>query len=153
MGSELIDAIARAQHANYVKEQTGRGETADDNPSLVSWEELPESLRQSNRRYAEGVRSKLDAIGATAVPGDEGGPFEFTEDELEILARMEHDRWAGDLARDGWVPGPEKDPRHKEHPLLVGWEELSEAEREKDRDAVRNLPAVLSAAGYGIERG
>jgi hypothetical protein len=118
----------------------------------VAWDELPEPLRQSSRRYAEGVKSKLDAIGAKAVIGD-GQPFEFTEDELEMLARIEHDRWAGDLARDGWVPGPVKDPKRKEHPLLVGWDELSEAEREKDRDAVRNIPAVLRDAGYGIGRG
>ncbi|MDX6588636.1 MAG: hypothetical protein QOI31_3109 [Solirubrobacterales bacterium] len=152
MGSELIESIARAQHSNYVREQTARGETSDGNLSLVAWDELPEPLRQSSRRYAEGVKSKLDAIGAKAVVGD-GQPFKFTEEELEMLARFEHDRWAGDLARDGWVPGPVKDPERKEHPLLVGWDELSEAEREKDRDAVRNIPAVLRDAGYGIARG
>jgi hypothetical protein len=154
MGSELIEAIARARHANYVEEQDARGEAASDNPSLVPWDELPESLQQSNRRFAQGVSEKLDAIGVTAVPGGASDEerFEFTDDELEMLARMEHDRWAGDLARDGWTPGPEKDPELKRHPLLVAWDELSEADRDKDRDAVRNVPSTLRSAGYRIVR-
>lgn len=152
MGSELIEAIARAQHENYVREQRGRGETGEDNPSLVSWEELPEPLRQSSRRFAEGAQEKLDAINARAVTLGDSEAFEFTDEEVEMLARQEHERWAGDLTRDGWTPGPEKDPERKEHPLLVPWAKLSEAERDKDRDAVRNLPAVLRAAGFGIAR-
>ena len=79
-------------------------------------------------------------------------PFRFTDQEIEALARIEHDRWAADLERDGWQPGPVKDPVAKEHPLLVPWEELSEDDREKDRVAVRNLPRMLLDAGFAIER-
>ena len=38
----------------------------------------------------------------------------------------------------------------KRHPLLVPWDELPESEREKDRDAFRNLPQMLGLVGYEL---
>ena len=59
-----------------------------------------------------------------------------------------------DLITDGWQPTehPEdvKDPYLKRHPLLVPWEQLSEEEREKDRDSIMSLPTQLATAGYEI---
>ena len=33
---------------------------------------------------------------------------------------------------------------------MVAWEQLSDEEREKDRDAIRDLPAILNAAGFTL---
>jgi hypothetical protein len=99
----------------------------------------------------------LSAAGCAVVPApliDPAGPLPgFSDGEIEELARQEHDRWVADLRRDGWRPttGP-KDPGRKLHPLLVGWEELDEAEREKDRDAARLIPRMLAQAGYELYR-
>ena len=43
---------------------------------------------------------------------------------------------------------PECDKEH--HPSLVPWEALSESEKEKDRDTVRNIPELLELAGFGV---
>jgi hypothetical protein len=153
MGDDLIESIARAQHENYLREQVEHGETVRENPSLVSWDELPAALKQSNRRFAEGVAAKLEEIEVKIVRAEDAPDFAFTGTELEMLARMEHDRWAADLVRDGWRPGDVKDPESKTHPMLVDWDELSEAERDKDRDAVRKIPATLRLAGFRLERG
>ena len=61
--------------------------------------------------------------------------------------------WVADLLGQGWrrTDGP-KDPQRKLHPLLESWEELSEAERDKDRMAVRELPEMLLRAGFEIYR-
>ena len=149
------EALARAMHENYVREQQAKGDGADANPSLVPWEETEESLKESNRRFADGIGEKLRAAGCVVRPasGDSAEvPFQFTDQEIEVLARIEHDRWAADLERDGWRSGPAKDPVAKQHPLLVSWEELSEDDRDKDRAAVRNLPNMLLDAGFAIER-
>jgi hypothetical protein len=70
---------------------------------------------------------------------------------LEELARGEHGRWARDLKSKGWrYTEGSKDATGKRHPLLVPWEELPEPEREKDRDAVRGLPRMLSMVGYEL---
>ena len=79
-------------------------------------------------------------------------PFRFTDDEVEELARIEHERWTSDLVGDGWQRGTVKDAAKKEHPLLVPWSELTEEDRDKDRDAVRSLPRMLLRAGFEIER-
>lgn len=56
-----------------------------------------------------------------------------TPTEVEMFAPPEHARWRRDLEADGWVHGPDSNPGMRMHPVLVDWEELPEAEREKDR--------------------
>jgi hypothetical protein len=149
------EMLARANHLGYVRTQRERGAT--DDVSLASWDDLPDSLRNSNRRFADAIGSALEAIGYTLVPAPvlELSPLSpsFTDDELEHLARREHDRWIADLMRDGWrFTEGEKDPVRKLHPLLVPWSALAEMEREKDRDAVRAIPHLLAQAGLSAVR-
>lgn len=149
-----IGIIAHAKHDDYVARERQRGATPGDNPSMVDWDALPESLRESNSRYAESVASKLAAVGATLVPLDASAvtsDLTLEQDLLEQLAISEHDRWVRDLQADGWhhTSGP-KAPERKLHPLLVPWAELSEGEREKDRDGFRALPGLLARAGYQL---
>lgn len=149
-----IEVVALGRHADYLAQQRSRGERAEDNPSLVPWEELPATLKESNRRFAEGVASALAGLNAELVPltGREA------EDHLAVppaildrMAEMEHARWVRDLERDGWrATDGAKDAARKLHPLMVSWSELSEAEREKDRDAIRGLPDLLRRVGYGL---
>lgn len=151
-----IEVLARAMHENYVREQQTRGNGLASNPSLVPWDEADENLKASNRRFAEGIGEKLEAAGCALRPAAAGKSavpsFRFSDREVEELARIEHDRWMSDLLRDGWRWGAIKDPAKKAHPLLVPWSELSEDDRDKDRDAVRNLPSMLGRAGFEIER-
>ena len=154
----VTEVIARAKHDEYVRAERARGTSPAYNPSMVPWDELPESLRDSNRRFADGIGRKLEATGCALVPAplavDGRGPgFAFTAEEVEDLARGEHDRWTADLVRDGWRPttGP-KDPAARLHPLLVPWEELPESERDKDREPIREIPAMLARAGLRVYR-
>ena len=150
------EVLARATHEHYLAAERGRGVTAADNPSLRPWERLPESLRESNRRFAEGIAAKLQLAGCVAVPRPlvalNGVPFEFDPKQVEPLARLEHERWMEDLQRDNWTAGPEKDPERLTHPNLVPWDQLTEADRDKDREAVRAIPAVLARAGFEVVR-
>jgi hypothetical protein len=147
------EIMARARHEDYCANEQARGMTSDDNPSLVPWTVLPASLKESNRNFARAVRGVLGKRGARLVPlqGPPRVPTFLSGEDLETLARGEHDRWMADLERDGWVfsAGP-KDPVRKTHPLLVEWNELSEPEREKDRDGIRAIPRMLARAGYAI---
>jgi hypothetical protein len=123
------------------------------NPSLVPWDDLAENLKEQNRRFAEGVGRVLSDIGAAVEPLMGPAPYDLpiSGELLERLAREEHSRWVKSLQEDGWKPtaGP-KHAEKKEHPLLVPWEELSDAERAKDRDAFTALPEMLARIGYTI---
>jgi TrkA-N domain/RyR domain len=152
----MNEVLAEAKHEHYVRLEREHGATVDENPSLVPWHELDESLKESNRLFADGVAEKLESTGCTVVPAPLADPkapgFAFTEQEVEELARAEHERWCRDLEREGWRYGDVKDPAGKLHPSLVPWSELPESERDKDRDPVRALPELLALVGFEIRR-
>ena len=150
-----IELMAAARHEDYCASERLRGITSRDNPSLVAWDALPESLKDSNRRFAVAVGSVLGELGAGLVPLS--GPLDpagvpVDAERLETLAQQEHDRWMDDLVRDGWTYSPGvKDPEKRTHPLLVPWEDLDEPEREKDRDSIRAIPRMLARVGYALD--
>ena len=156
-----METLARAIHEDYVRRQRSRATYAEGEPSLLSWDLLPESLKRSNRNQAIFIDAKLDAVGCEVVvlPADEHPVLEdehpvleLEDEEIEHLARMEHERWVAERFGDGWTPGPERDLINKRTPYLVPWDELSEAARDLDRDTVREIPRFLAEAGLGIVR-
>jgi voltage-gated potassium channel Kch len=148
------EILARAIHEDYVRSERAKGHTPETNPSAVPWGELEETYKKSNRRAAEHIRVKLDAIGCDIViTTDWDTPrFEFTPEEVELLGQMEHERWVEEKLSDGWRYSPTKDLEKKTIPYLVPWDELSEADKNKDRNQVRNLPAFLAKARFEIYR-
>ena len=101
-------------------------------------------------RAGRGHLAKLASIGCRIVPDAASTDFSgFSDTELEELSRQEHDRWVDERLAAGYRRGP-RGPRTS--PDLVGWEDLDEARRELDREAVRAIPDVLAAAGMAIER-
>jgi release factor glutamine methyltransferase len=149
-----VETLARAIHEDYVRRQRSRTTYAEGEPSLLPWDLLPESLKRSNRDQAIFIDAKLGAVGCDVVvlPGHEHRVFELEDQEIEFLARMEHERWVAERRGDGWTPGPERDLINKRTPYLVPWEGLSEAARDLDRDTVREIPRFLAEAGLGIVR-
>jgi RyR domain-containing protein/TrkA family protein len=149
------EALARAKHEEYVRHQLARGAAMGDS-LMVPWDALDEQWKEANRAFADGIGAQLAAAGCILVPApliDPHGPlFSFTEEELERLARSEHDRWVADKARNGWRYGPVRDDEARIHPLMVSWEELADAERDKDREPVREVPQMLADAGFEIVR-
>ena len=149
------EIIARAIHDEYVRQQESLGETAETDPSLVPWDELPESLQESNRHQAHHTGMKLQAVGCTisALTDWDAEQFEFTPEEVELMASIEHQRFVEERLRAGWTyaPGPRDVPR-RTSPDLVPWDKLPEPEREKDRNTIRGLPLFLATAGFQIYR-
>ncbi|MFO7696079.1 MAG: NAD-binding protein [Anaerolineae bacterium] len=149
------EVLARAIHDEYLRQQQAEGETPATNPSMVPWDSLPEEKKESNRRQADHVGTKLREIGCGIAPltdWDAAG-FAFTAAEVERLARLEHERWSAEVTAEGWTraEGP-KDSERRTHPSLVSWERLPESEREKDRNTVRELPRFLARAGFQLYR-
>jgi hypothetical protein len=154
LDESALELIARAKHENYLNCELRRGVSKEANPSLVEWRELPESLRRSNRMFAASVGEKLADLGAQLEPiADDPtpGPLAIADDVLDELAQQEHQRWMRDLLADGWryTDGP-KEADNRLHPSLVQWEQLAADEQEKDRDAIRALPAMLALVGYRV---
>ena len=71
---------------------------------------------------------------------------------VEILAENAHDAWAASRLADGWRRGPKVDDLAKEHPNLVPYAQLSEAEKDIDRNVVVAILSTTLALGYEVRR-
>jgi len=72
------------------------------------------------------------------------------ESLVERLAEHNHDVWATQRIAEGWTLGPKRDDQAKQHPDLVPYADLSETEKQYDRNSViETLRAILSL-GYRI---
>ncbi len=148
------EILAQAFHQGYVIDQLAAGQTPEENKSLVPWHHLPEDLKASNRDEADHVRTKLATIGCELVAKPYGMVelIAFTDEEVELLSELEHQRYLDERAAAGWTWGPVRDNEKRTNPSLVPWEELSEDFKGYNRDAVRRIPKVLAKADFEIRR-
>jgi len=151
ISEDLVDQLARAIHRSYLANCADRGDSPLVNSSMRPWEDLPDDKRHANIAQAADIGPKLEAIDCVVIPESDAAPvFGFRDGETELLAKMEHQRWMRERIERGFVYGPSR--TGKQHPDLVDWDNLSETARDKDRDAVRELPGILGEAGFQILR-
>ncbi len=149
------EILAQAIHEEYFRHQSEAGQTPQTNPLMVPWDHLPEEVKESNRRQVDHIGLKLEAVGCSIGPLTDwdAASFQPTPEEIELMAQMEHERWSEELRSEGWTyaPGP-RNATKKTHPALASWESLPEPDKEKNRIAVRELPAFLARAGLEVYR-
>lgn len=151
------EAIARAVHAEYLRHRELRDHDALDRrkaPAAAKpWDDLDERFRESSRRHVDHMLEQLGWLWYEVEPmfdWDEP-PLELADEQVEFLARVEHDRWLRDLVDAGWTEGDRNDAR-KAHPSLVAWERLPDEVADIDRELVSSRPTVLARAGYRLVR-
>jgi len=147
--------LAHALHAEYIRQLATSGEHAQASSAAVPWEELPRWRQDANMLQAGRLAGHLNQIGYSISPRFQWDPppFSFTPEEVEALSQMEHAGWVDAMRRQGWRYAPgDRDSQTKTHPDLVTWTDLPEAEKEKNRHTVRQLPAILGRADFQIER-
>lgn len=147
------ELLARHLHEDYVEARMRAADAAADDESLVSWEQLSENLRRSNRAKADQLASWLRAAGYAIAPLKDwdAAKFEFEPEEIECLAQMEHERYVRERQLDGWTRG-ERDAVRKTNPTLIPYAELQEPDKEKNRAFVRDLPLFLARIGFELVR-
>ena len=70
---------------------------------------------------------------------------------VEQLAEHNHDIWARQRLADGWTFGPRRDDARKEHPSLIPYSQLSESEKQYDRNAALETLKAIVTLGYEIQ--
>ncbi len=68
----------------------------------------------------------------------------------EYLAKNTHEVWARQRISEGWTYGEMRDAEKKTHPDLVPYEELTEGEKEYDRNTSMETIRVILSLGYRI---
>jgi tetratricopeptide (TPR) repeat protein len=69
---------------------------------------------------------------------------------IEQLARLNHDMWAWNRQREGWRYGKRRDDTRKRHPGLIPYAQLSEGEKQYDRNAATSTIRGLLSLGYSV---
>ena len=157
LDSNLLEKLAAVVHEIFCEELRSKGykygpvtrEDIKEHSSLKPYADLPENEKAQNRGNARDIQNKLASIGYAIIParGNER-PSEFSDDEIEKLAKIEHERWMKQKQADGWKYGTKTAKDIKLHEDLVPWEQLPDAEKEKDRILVIGIPQILARAGY-----
>ncbi|MBY0360683.1 MAG: NAD-binding protein [Phreatobacter sp.] len=135
------DDFAIALHAHYLGTTKTEGSTSQ--AALTAWDALPENLRDANRAAAEHARILMAAGGADPIAPPDPLPAEAPE----RMARIEHRRWMTDRIDRGWRFGETRDDIRRLHPSIRPFDELSNSEQQKDREAVLVLARLLRENG------
>jgi hypothetical protein len=62
---------------------------------------------------------------------------------IEILAKNTHENWAKKRIDEGWIYGNKRNDIKKHHPGLISYENLSEEEKEYDRQTAINAIKLI----------
>ncbi len=120
----------------------------------MNTEQMARVAHEVNRAYCQ-------ALGDNSQPAWEDAP-QWQRDSAMLGVRLHaenpnagpqasHESWMAQKVADGWVYGPEKRPEAKEHPCIVAFDELPQAQQAKDyifRAVVHSLahsPATVAA--------
>lgn len=153
-----IASIDRAIHEVYSK--TKKEAAIHDNlpnPEVSGWENLPGSIKQLNRMLAENIPYYLLLINCSyrpksASPGHEDLVSQISEEEVDYLAKMAHERWRYEKVSEGWTYGDPRDDKKKIHNCIMPWEQLPEALKAVDRGTMKAIPQILGNVGFEIYR-
>jgi len=157
----MIKKLARAIHSRYLHEIRNQGIKSNnwifynpgkpENHVVTDFDDLPDEIKLSNIDNAAHIPTKLLSIGYKIRPvkkGFKSFALHLNEEEIETMARVEHIRWSWEKRLNGWTFSKTKDDIKKTHPSLIPYEELSESEKEKDRELVKLIPAFLQDIDY-----
>lgn len=138
--NQLQEKLAEALHNIWrekIKTTSGQEEKC--------WNEVPEEYKESSRAHANSIPSKLREIQCFLSESEEGRtPIkEFTAEQIEHLAKLEHDRWNTERLQNQWGQGKERDAQSRRSPFLIPWDDLKEEVQDIDRALVRSYIQIL----------
>jgi ppGpp synthetase/RelA/SpoT-type nucleotidyltranferase len=147
------EQLAMTAHEQYLSDQ--RKALMKKEANWRPWPELPDDLKNSNRQQVDFIEDALHAVGLTMryvgiEKQNEIHLYQFSPEQADLLAEMEHARWNVERLLAGWRFGLKKDVEMKVTPYLVSWSDLPEEIREWDYGPVRDIPGKLRSVGYEI---
>lgn len=169
---DILDTLARKVHTSY--EEIFKFQKLYDS--------LSENEKDSNKGFAQDIINKLRECKCLVVA--ERGihqKFDFTDDEIEKLAKMEHHRWLKEKIKNGFRYASAKEvnkakqenPNVKINASMLYWEQsdakefeellagekgiigtgkLSDDTKKNNREMIKKIPEILASVGYTIVR-
>lgn len=133
--------LTRAKTINlrYAHLYGGVEETAEN--AEAEWLKLNSFTRYSNISAADYHEIRLQMLADRGIAPD---PQALDARTLELLSELEHIRWERFHYLNNWrrgekVSGKAKNPAQRTHSDLIPYQDLTETEKEKDRENIRTL--------------
>lgn len=126
--------------------------------SACEWEALSPTAKWSNMASADHLPVKIGLLlgssadckeNAAACRAAYAAYTQLNAAQKDMCRRLEHERWMRNLYLENWQYAKERDNTLRRHPLLCPYDELSEADKEKDD----NSWALLGALAELLESG
>jgi hypothetical protein len=146
------ERIAMAIHQYYLRDN--QNQNPAEYPSMSEWAKLDETYKEDNRKLSDRYIELLRAVNLdidTLFDWDEPS-FHFSNEETEIMAKMEHQRWMAEKLAIGYKWGAKRDDNRKTHPSIKEWDLLTDEEKNKNRDIINHIPGVLNHVDLKIVR-
>lgn len=153
-----IDRVGRAIHETWykgnmerIRESQEKGDSKrvcelKEKPTFKQWKDLNEAQRDTNRCAGDHIEVKIRAAGMDAKQPDLKAAWaKLDADTLEMLSRMEHERWAAPLWLANWEAGARDDAR-RIHPNLIPFDELDQSTKDYDSEQVKMTAEYLYLA-------
>ena len=68
------------------------------------------------------------------------------------MSKNVHEVWAQTRMKDGWTYGEERNDAERKHPCLVPYEELSEEEKEYERNTSQETLKLIIKLGFKMTK-
>ncbi|KAK6533054.1 hypothetical protein TWF281_007214 [Arthrobotrys megalospora] len=145
----IREHLAQNIHTAYLNKRFSMGMSDEDRkrPGHQPWDQLPEEFRESARAHADNIPRKLRLISCFLAEKQDHThrePVEnFSSDEIEVLAKNEHDRWNAERLQKQWTKSSKTDPTVRTSSFLVAWNDLAREWQDVDRVLVASYPSIL----------
>jgi hypothetical protein len=122
----------------------------------TSYDELNDDYKSANQNSAAHIITKLKAAGYNKrplIPGKEMQQILFSQEEIDMMARIEHARWCWERRLSGWTYYYKKIEKRKRHNLLIPYDKLTQENKDKNIDSIKKIPELMESVGYEIYKG
>lgn len=118
--------------------------------------ELLERIAMEKKTRKRTVKNKVNETMKVYRPEPVDTSDVIVPEELmglvEEMSRNVHEVWAKSRMDQGWSWGPQRDDELKTHPDLVPYEELTEEEKDYDRDTSMQTIKLILKLGFKISK-
>lgn len=150
--SEFLDKKAMAFHNNYLEKRKNENDFGRKKAD-ATWEELSQEYQDSNRKAADHIGVKMRGIGCEVVTIKDPRPeVIISQEELLMLAKLEHNRWKAERSLSGWTYSKIRNNNTRKTPDLTSWDNLTKEIQDYDMNAVQSIPEVLASVELKVVR-
>ncbi len=112
---------------------------------------MDKKTKKTNMKKTENNETKRVYRPEPMDTSDVVVPQELME-LVEEMSRNVHEVWSKNRMDQGWTWGPQRDDKLKTHPDLVPYDELTEVEKDYDRDTSMETLKLILKLGFKISR-